>query len=74
MERIIKIRKKTIPELLKGIGAGNSLHVSLRAYPRMAIVMECSRQNKAAGCTPFNRRYETSTQIKSGYITIYQRY
>ena len=74
MEITIKVRRKTIPELLKGIGAGNILHVSLKAYPKMAIVMECSRQNKAAGCTPFNRKYETSTQIKSGYITIYQRY
>lgn len=74
MERIVNVRRKTIPELLKSIGGGNTLHLSLKVYPRMAVIMECSRQNKAAGCTPFSRKYETSTMIKKSYITVYQRY
>ena len=74
MEKILKGRKYSYAGLFKIIGPGNYIHVPLENYSRACITIECSRQNKYAGCKPMNEKYATSSTLKKGYVTIYQRY
>ena len=60
-------------ELFKNIGVGNYLHVPIEFYKKNAIQVECSRQNKYAGCNNLDNKFTTSTTLKKGYVTIYQR-
>lgn len=74
MERTLDERKYSYAGLFKHVGRGNKLHVSLQAYTKAGVQVECTRQNKYAGSGPTNNRYITLTTDKAGYITIVQRY
>lgn len=74
MQRILKDRQYTYAELFYHIGKGNKLHVPLDYYTASGVQVECTRQNKYAGCEPMNNKFSTTTKDKVGYITIYQRY
>ena len=74
MERTLKGRSYTLSGLFKHIGKGNKLHVPLDCYTANGVQVECTRQNKYAGCDPMNNRFATTTIEKKGYITIIQRY
>lgn len=74
MERVLKGREYSISKLFENVGAGNYLHVPLSFYSLGAVSQERTRQNKYAQCKPLNEKFTTSTTIKKGYITIYQRY
>lgn len=74
MERILKDKKYSISGLFKHIGKGNKLHVPLDCYTANSVQVECTRQNKYAGCDPMNNKFGTNTTERKGYITIIQRY
>lgn len=74
MEITLNERKYSNAELFMHIGKGNKLHVSLKRYSKTMLQVECSKQNKYAGCDPMNNKFTTSTIEKKGYITIAQRY
>ena len=74
MERTLKDKKYSISGLYKHIGKGNKLHVPLDCYTANSVQVECTRQNKYAGCDPMNNKFATTTTEKNGYITIIQRY
>ena len=74
MERTLKDKKYSISGLFKHIGKGNKLHVPLDCYTANSVQVECTRQNKYAGCDPMNNKFGTNTTERKGYITIIQRY
>lgn len=74
MERTLKERKYTLTGLFRHVGKGNKLHVPLDCYSKSGVQVECTRQNKYAGCAPSNNKFATNTTEKVGYITIIQRY
>lgn len=74
MERTLNSRQYSYAGLFQHIKKGNTLHVSLDCYSASGVQVECTRQNKYAGCDPKNNKYTTSTTEKKGYITIYRRY
>lgn len=74
MERTLKGRDYTIAGIFKHIGKGNKLHVPLDCYSANSISVECTKQNKYAGCDPMNNKFATTTKEKANYITIIQRY
>lgn len=74
MERTLKGRDYTIAGIFKHIGKGNKLHVPLDYYSANSISVECTRQNKYAGCDPMNNKFATNTTEKKRHITIIQRY
>lgn len=74
MERTLKGRDYTIAGIFKHIGKGNKLHVPLDCYSANSISVECTKQNKYAGCDPMNNKFATTTKEKTNYITIIQRY
>ena len=73
MEKTIKKRELSYTALFNRIGVGNCLHVPLGMYSKAAIQTECTRQNKYAGCNSMDNKFTTSTRVKKGYLTIYQR-
>lgn len=74
MERTLKERSYSITGLFKHIGKGNKLHVPLSHYTANSVCVECTRQNRYAGCDPMNNKFATTKGEKKGYITIIQRY
>lgn len=74
MERTLKGREYTLGGLFSHIGKGNMLHVPLSSYTKQSIQTECTRQNKYAGCKPYDNKFVTTMKEKVGYITIIQRY
>lgn len=74
MEKIINEHEVSYSALFANVGVGNKLHVNLNAYTKNCVQVECTRQNKYAGCNPMNNKFSTNTVEKPGYITIYQRY
>lgn len=74
MERTLKGRDYSISGLFLHIGKGNKIHVPLNIYTKTSVQVECTRQNKYAGCYPMNNKFTTTTTEKKGYITIFQRY
>lgn len=74
MERTLKDRQYSISGLFKHIGKDNKVHVPLDCYTANSVQVECTRQNKYAGCDPMNNKFATTTTEKKGYITIIQRY
>jgi hypothetical protein len=73
MEKTLKKHSLSYTQLFDNIGVGNYLHVLNTVYSKKAIQTECSRQNKYAGCNNLDNKFTTSTTIKKGYITIFQR-
>ena len=74
MERTLKEKVYSYAGLFKHVGKGNKLHVPLDCYAAGGVQVECTRQNKYAGCDPMNNKFATNTTEKKGYITIVQRY
>lgn len=74
MERTLKGKVYSYAGLFQHVGKGNRLHVPLDCYTVGGVQVECTRQNKYAGCDPMNNKFTTNTTEKKGYITIVQRY
>lgn len=74
MEITLKEKKYSYAGLFRHIGKGNKMHVPLDCYTASGVRVECTRQNKYAGCNPMNNKYGTTTIEKNGYITIIQRF
>ncbi len=74
MERTLKGKQYSYAGLFKHIKKGEKLHVPLDCYTVTGVRVECTRQNKYAGCDPLNNKFATTTSEKAGYITIIQRY
>ena len=73
MDKEIKEHELSYSQLFEHVGVGNYLHVPTDKYSKAAIQTECSRQNKYAGCNNLDNKFTTSTTIKEGFVTIYQR-
>ena len=74
MEKTLQGKQYSYAGLFKHIGSGNRLHVPLDSYSKSGVQIECTRQNKYAGCDPMNNKFATTTTERKGYVTIIQRY